>query len=111
MPSNLHPIWLVASLLAALAVSGCGRSLTNDISANASADGITSIRIVGEAVDLEILGETDRNDIEITGRAFAGTRAEFDLLEFVLSTDGDELLIEILTPGNTEPANAICLFN
>jgi len=99
----------IAILLAVLAVAGCGRDLADDISATASAEGIVSVRIIGEAGDIQIIGE-DRSDIELTGRAFAGTRAELDLLEFVIVkmlaepglTDGDELLIEILTPGNTE---------
>lgn len=99
----------IAILLAVLTVAGCGRDLADDISATASADGIVSVRIIGEAGDIQIIGE-DRSDIALTGRAFAGTRAELDLLEFGTlvmlgepgRTDGNELLIEILTPGNTE---------
>lgn len=99
--SNYSPLFVAAASLFVVALlAGCGRQERATRSTSALADGITSVRIVSEAGDLEVVGQTGLTEIAATGRAFASSVARLDDVQFVVTTNGSEMVIEARTPGN-----------
>lgn len=101
MTGRFRVIALATLTLIGAALAGCGLNEFDDRDASVSAEGITSVRIIAEAGDLQVLGESDIAEIDMSGRVFARARSALDGVDFTLTQNGEELTIEILSPGNT----------
>ena len=60
--------------------------------ASTSAEGISSVRIIAEAGDLEVIGEVDLTDVNASGTAYASTTARLDEVQFVVRVSGSEMV-------------------
>jgi len=107
LKSRIKPVWFsVASVvvISALLV-GCDTFVcdeTAERSASASAAGISTVRIIAEAGDLDVEGRLGLTEVEAEGTACASNTRHLDDIQFEVSTSGSEVVIEARTPGNTQ---------
>ena len=99
--SRLVTSLFVVFLIAVSLVAGCAvLDESAERSASAPADGVTSIRIVAEAGSLEVRGEPGLREVRASGTAYASSRARLENIQFVLTVNGSELLVEARTPDS-----------
>jgi hypothetical protein len=71
-------------------------------SASAAAAGISTVRIIAEAGDLDVEGRLGLTEVDAEGTACASNTSVLDDIQFEVSTRGSELVIEARTPdGNS----------
>ncbi len=96
----------VAAVALAAVLAGCVPFGTCDETAPRSASvptlGATSVRIVAEAGNLEVHGQSGVAEVAATGTACALNAGDLDRLQFVTKASGSEVVIE----ARTEPHNS-----
>ncbi len=96
----------MAAVALAAVLAGCVPFGTCDETAPRSASvpvlGATSVRIVAEAGNLEVHGQSGVAEVAATGTACALNAGDLDRLQFVTETNGSEIVIEARTgPHNS----------
>ena len=104
---SVKPVWLsIATLvMSAVLLVGCDVLTcdeTAERSASAAAAGISTVRIIAEAGDLDVEGRLGLTEVEAEGTACASNTSDLDDIQFEVSTSGSEVVIEARTPGNTQ---------
>jgi hypothetical protein len=90
---------VISALLVGCDVLTCDETAAR--SASAAAEGISTVRIIAEAGDLDVQGQLNLTEVEAEGTACASNTSDLDDIQFEVSTDGAEMVIEARTPGNT----------
>jgi DUF4097 and DUF4098 domain-containing protein YvlB len=99
-------ILLVATtVLAGGALAGCGGPRSVERQASVPADGITSVRIIGELGDLAVNGEEGASAITLAGTVVDTTGGQVDGFDFTTRTEGSEVIIEARTGGTAARFN------
>ena len=104
---SVRPVWfsiatlvLMSALLVGCDVLTCDETAPR--SASAAAAGISTVRIIAEAGDLDVEGRLGLTEVEAEGTACASNTSDLDDIQFEVSTSGSEVVIEARTPGNTQ---------
>lgn len=63
-----------------------------------SADGATSVRIIGEEGQLEVIGVADASAVRASGEACAAKESVLEGIEIRTSRDGDQIRVEAVVP-------------
>jgi len=91
--------WTIVVLAASVLVAGCDADLSGDRSAAASVEGFSSVRIVGVAGTIEVVGEPGGTTLNAGGTAYATSAARLEAIQFVVRPDGNVLVVEARAAG------------
>jgi len=102
------PVWfpLAAVVMISLLLVGCDVLTCDETaqrSASAASEGISTVRIISEAGDLDVQGQPNLTEVDAEGTACASNTSDLDDIQFEVSTSGSEMVIEARTSGgNTQ---------
>ena len=107
-PVTAKPVWfpLAAVVMISLLLVGCDVLTcdeTAERSTSAAAGGISTVRIISEAGDLDVEGQPNLTEVDAEGTACASNTGDLDDIQFEVTSSGSEMVIEARTPGgNTQ---------
>lgn len=97
--------WLLSAVVVSSLLTGCDAfdcDRTADRSASVTSEGISSVLIISEAGSLEVDGELNLTEVRAEGTACASNDTDLGDIQFEVTTNGDEVVIEARTPdGNS----------
>lgn len=89
----------MAVLAASVLMAGCDADFSGDRSAAASVDGFDSVRIVGDAGTIEVVGTAGGTTLNASGTAYATSATRLETIQFVVRPEGNVLVVEARASG------------